>query len=159
MSITLAAAVVIGAHIGSYHAPDRGFHNNTNPGIYVRVDNWQAGYFVNSYKRDAFYAGYVAPVGPVDLMVGVSSGYTRRCTTQSNTYTTKVRTESGYVAVTDTVVTENCMGFGRGALVPLAALSYVVPLEVGGFKPRMWFMPGIKGHSSVFHISVEREFK
>lgn len=158
MSILAIASVTVGMHIASQHVPEYPHHEQVNPGLYVRMDRMQLGAYRNSYGRATVYAGYAAPLGPVELMVGVASGYTRRCTTQSNTYTTKVKTENGYVAVSDTVVTENCMGFGRGALVPLAALSYVVPVEVGGFKPRMWFLPGVKGHSSVFSLSVEREF-
>lgn len=152
--------VVVGVHVGSQHFPNKEYHSNVNPGIYVRSGQWQAGYFRNSYKRDAFYAGYVQPIGRVDLMVGLSTGYQRVCTT----YQAKVgerweveQTDAGVVKQKVGVFEDrqSCQGFGRHSVTPLAALSYAAPFKVLGATPRLYFMPGMARASSVLHFSLE----
>jgi hypothetical protein len=137
MSLTAMAAVTVGLHIGSAHMPDNWWHENLNPGVYVRFDQWQAGVYRNTYRRTTAYLGYVQPLGPVDLMVGVASGYQRKCTAWV------YGGESGI----------SCQGFSRGFIGPAAALSYQLPIDVLGARPRLWFMPS-RGTSAI-HLSLE----
>lgn len=135
------AETVIGVHVGSIHAPDRG-QNNSNPGLYIREAQVQAGVYRNSYKRTTLYAGFVQPVGPIDLMLGFASGYEKVC----STYQTKQE------------VRQSCTGFSKHKITPMGALSYAPKFEVLGVRPRIWFLPGFGRVSSVAHISFEKEF-
>lgn len=163
MSLTALAAVSIGLHLGSAHVPQHQ-QNNVNPGLYLRVDDNQVGFYRNSYGRTTVYAGHSFPVGPVELMVGVASGYDKRCsTTSTDTVHTETEAVHGYGKVTRTYTTTEthttCEGFSKHALTPLAAISYVVPVSIFNARPRIWFMPGISKASSVAHVSLEWSLK
>lgn len=134
-----AEGLTVGVHLVSIHSPQR-TQSNTNPGLYIRKDQWQAGFYRNSYRRTSVYAGYGIPVGPVELMLGAASGYRRECTPWTD--------DSG-------TPHEGCTGLSRGALTPLAALSYAPPVSIFNVRPRFWLMPGFGKVSSVFHVSVE----
>jgi hypothetical protein len=139
-------ALALGLHMASIHAPQRD-QSNSNPGLYLRMDRYQLGGYRNSHHRPTFYAGYAVHVGSLDLMLGVASGYQRRCR-QFEVQTPK-----------KVVLMEECKGFSRGALTPLAAMSYAVPISIAGATPRIWFMPGFKSASSVAHLSLEWSIK
>lgn len=74
-----AQACTVGAHIGSWH--DRPGFNNTNPGLYVRLDNGvTAGVYRNSLSKPSVYLGrsFETPLADwvsVAVTVGVVSGY------------------------------------------------------------------------------------
>jgi hypothetical protein len=74
-----ASAGTVGLHIASYHdAP--GF-NNTNPGLYVKLDNGVViGGYHNSLRRQSLYAGkhyslYESGAMELGLTVGLVGGY------------------------------------------------------------------------------------
>lgn len=76
-----AEPVTVGVHLGSVHLPQRDF-NNFNPGLYVRQDDWQAGAYLNSYRRTTAYAGRVwrlervwGPLRKYEVFTGGATGY------------------------------------------------------------------------------------
>src|SRR5512143_2201799 len=74
-----AAAQTVGLHIGSAHA--HGGLNPVNPGLYVRGENWTAGTYYNSERRQSFYAGYtIETSGRISfaLTAGAVTGYHSR---------------------------------------------------------------------------------
>lgn len=72
---------VVGLHLGSYH--DRGNLNDFNPGVYIRKNNFVAGGYYNSVKKNSFYLGYMLEtetpnlpvVDSVGILVGGITGY------------------------------------------------------------------------------------
>lgn len=68
-------AVVLGLHLFSFHSAP-GF-NDVNPGVYAQFDNGvTVGTYFNSERRQTFYAGKTFNLyGPIDLTVGVITGY------------------------------------------------------------------------------------
>lgn len=163
MSLTLAAALTIGMHVASIHAPQRAQHND-NAGLYLRTDSGlSAGVYRNSHRRTSLYVGQAFPlVGQLDLNVGLVSGYQKRCRTWSETSSTTskqmVAGSPEYSTVTYSVPREECTGFSRGAITPMFAFSYAAPFSVLGATPRLWFMPGFGKVSSVAHLSLETNF-
>jgi len=75
-----AGATTIGAHLGSWH--DRPGFNNTNPGLYVKLDNGvTAGYYRNSIRGNSAYLGHTSSVDLVgtvraEATIGLITGYT-----------------------------------------------------------------------------------
>lgn len=150
MSLAAAMAITVGLHMGSTHVPDRDGQNNTNPGIYVRADQVVVGTYKNSFSRTTYYAGYAYPLGAgFEVMGGLATGYRRLCeTTSTDTFT-------GSATITRTET--RCRGISRGPIAPLAGLTYAPETRWHGLRPRVWFIPGIKDHSSVFHLSIEAD--
>lgn len=126
-----AADISVGLHLESHHFPERDYQNNRNPGVYVRVDQWQAGCYHNTLARTTCYGGYIVPIGPLDLMAGAATGYQEKCT-----------------------ATE-CLGFSKGAVTPMVALSYLAPVRIFGAAPRAWVLPPFPKTSTVVHLSLE----
>jgi hypothetical protein len=126
----------IGLHLMSQHMPQND-QNNRNPGVYVITEGGQiAGTYTNSHSRRTLYVGQTFKAGPVDLGLVLASGYDIRCSSEGN-----------------------CRGFSKHRVTPLAALTYAVPLEVMGARPRLWLAPGMGKASSVFHLSAEWSIK
>lgn len=150
MSLAAAMAVTVGLHIGSTHAPAQDGQNNTNPGIYLRADQAVVGAYKNSFSRTTYYAGYALPLGyGFEVMGGLATGYRRKCeTTSTDTFT-------GHSTITHTET--RCRGISSGPVAPLAGLTWAPETSWNGVRPRVWFIPGIKDHSSVLHLSVEVE--
>lgn len=155
------AETTFGLHTLSVHTPQH-TQNNTNPGAYVRIDRWQAGAYRNSDEHTTVYGSYLVPVGPLELIVGVATGYDKHCTTTTTeipakqehaVYTNGDTSTTAYPA--RTVSSESCTGFSRHKLTPLAALSYAAPFEVLGARPRIWVMPGFGRVSTVAHLTLE----
>jgi hypothetical protein len=134
IDLAFLAPVAIGLHIGSAHLPDRG-QTDTNPGIYARTASGLVyGGYRNSYRRTTVYVGQSFAVGPVDLTLALGTGYQRKCADGN--------------------------GFTRTYLAPIAAVSYLVPVDLLGARPRIHFAPAWGGKSStVFHISAEWSIK
>lgn len=161
------AETSMGVHLASVHVPARDYHNNRNVGLYFKGDNWQAGMYRNSIDRITAYAAYVHPVGGFDLMIGVASGYQTKCTKTTEVVTPKKvvfeRFSNGDTSTAtypeQTKTTEDCKGFSRGALAPMAGVSYLAPFRVLGAAPRMFVAPGIGKSSTVAHISLEWNLK
>lgn len=123
------AGGVVGVHLMSTHIPNEN-HNNQNPGVYVRAEGWQAGAYHNSFKRLTVYGVRVVEIGGgLELALGAATGYKRD---------------------------EQGRGFSRSAVAPMAALSYAPSWSVGGFTPRVTFVPPLPKHSGVVHLSVEK---
>lgn len=152
-----AVEVTAGLHIGSHHFPDRDYFHGSNPGAYVQFDSVQVGAYRNSYGRTTAYLGYVQPVGPVDLMVGVASGYDKRCSTHTSVTVTKEVSPDGIRTATYRKTWEDCKGFSSHKLAPLAVVSYKLP-EVSRVAPRVWLMPGLKDSSTAVGLSIETKF-
>lgn len=131
MSLLAATAITIGLHLQSRHFPAHDYQRNRNEGIYLRAESWQVGTYRNTLDREAVYASYIKPVGPVDLMLGASTGY-------------QIRTRDGQTS-----------GFSHNYLAPMAGASYLVPVKLMGVSPRIFFSPGMCGASSVLHLSIE----
>lgn len=153
------ADTTVGVHLWSKHIPAHAYQNNDNMGLYARVDNVQVGVYKNTLNRYTAYAGYVQPIGPVDVMVGVASGYKTHCTTHSVVEPEKLekrlagqeRPLQGAKTVSSW---EECYGFSKHRLTPTMAVSYAAP-EVLGATPRIWLLPGLGKGSSVVHLSME----
>ena len=71
----------MGVHLGSIHSnnydpvANRAW-NNYNPGVYFRHENWVAGTYFNSIRKQSFYAGYVYGLtSNIDIVFGAVSGY------------------------------------------------------------------------------------
>lgn len=134
VSITLcpstARSQTIGVHVVSMHMPARPDQNNQNLGLYVRsADGWTLGGYRNTLRRTSLYAGgTMSLLGPLDLTAGVISGY---------------QDKGG-------------KGHSRGALSPLLAFSYALPVAVLGVTPRVTYVPGhLVKASDVLHLSFE----
>lgn len=69
----------IGAHAVSLHQPSNPNQKNINPGLYARLRNGVVfGAFQNTYSKTSVYLGYQWNAwGPIDLMAGGVSGYSR----------------------------------------------------------------------------------
>ena len=75
--ISAIAACTVGLHLATYHFDRKADFNETNLGGYVVCDQWVAGAYRNSERGDSAYAGYTYTLGPVDVVVGVVTGYAR----------------------------------------------------------------------------------
>jgi hypothetical protein len=123
--------VIVGLHIASAHVPAKEHHENVNPGGYVQVERVVGGVYRNSIGRTTVYGAYAHPLGGgFDLLAGVGSGYQRK---------------------------DDGSGFSRGALTPVVGATYTAP-RVFGAAPRIWLIPGSAKSSTVFHLSLQREF-
>lgn len=73
------AIVGLGLHLASVHGED-GF-NNINPGIYLQAEingeQWVAGTYYNSIKRQSAYVGWTYTEGPlgIEWTLGIITGY------------------------------------------------------------------------------------
>lgn len=162
MSLTLAATAVtmtMGLHLGSYHVPDRPYFQNTNPGLFLRVDQTQLGCYQNSYDRTSCYVAVIQPIGPVDVMAGLVTGYDRRCKERIETTVTVRKTETATITMTDHMLLRECRGFSKEKVTPMLALSYAIPVEILGATPRLSVMSAFDKGATVFHLSVEKKFK
>lgn len=130
-TVPAQASTVVGLHLHSVHLPSKPHHSDENLGVYLRAERWQVGAYKNTYSRPTVYVGYVHPVGPLDLTVGLATGYQRKCGGAT------------------------CDGFARAALTPTAALGWTAPVQGMGLSPRITVVPGFKS-STVVHLSVER---
>lgn len=137
----MAAAQVFGLHLGSIHDPDPGNKaNNTNPGLYVRLDNgFTVGAYKNSLHQDTGYVGWTTPeFWRVSVTLGVASGYR----------------SDGLIPLA--VPTLRLLTFYAGA----DGLSLTDdPEKEGATSVRFAWIPRIeeKG-TNVYHLMVERRF-
>lgn len=71
------SALVIGAHLVSWH-PTSDSMRTVTPGVYVTsCDSWAAGALRNSEGRLSTYAGVSLPLGRFELLAGGVTGYRR----------------------------------------------------------------------------------
>jgi hypothetical protein len=128
---THAQGLTVGVHLASVHIPAHDDQNNRNLGAYVRsVDGWTLGGYRNTIRRNSLYAGKTERglLGPVDVTAGIVSGYQKK----------------------------DGKGHTRGALGPLLAFSYQVPVAVLGVKPRIVYVPGhLVKAADLVHLAVE----
>jgi hypothetical protein len=149
--------VVVGVHFGSVHVPAKDMQNNANLGLYVRVDSWSAGAYRNTLNRATFYAAGHYPLGHgFEATLGLASGYSKRCSDSTEVITTQQEKDGMTYTQKTNVTATTCRGFSRGALTPLAGITYSPAVEVMGAKPRVWFSPGFGKSSSVVHLSLEK---
>ena len=70
-----ARADTVGIHLGSLHIPAKDY-NNSNPGLYVRLDSgWTGGLYRNSLRKNSVYAGYTWTHGAFSVTAGGVTGY------------------------------------------------------------------------------------
>jgi hypothetical protein len=75
VAVPCARADTVGLHLASHHFPSK-HYNNSNPGIYYRVDEgWTAGYYRNSLRKDSVYAGYTWKYHQLDITTALVTGY------------------------------------------------------------------------------------
>lgn len=75
-SICAGTETTFGVHGGTYHFKRDLQFEEFNPGAYVRFcGGITAGVYRNSYGDTSAYGGYTFTVGPVDITVGIISGY------------------------------------------------------------------------------------
>jgi hypothetical protein len=158
-----AEGLIVGLHLASVHTPARDGQNNTNTGVYVRdASGLTAGAYVNTQRRTSLYVGQQFDLGPIDVTVGIVSGYQRRCTdTQVQVDTMPAANRPGHIPAPPRPVYETrheCKGFARGYLTPMVVPSVALPFSVLSVTPRIWFMPSFGKQSSVMHLSAERVF-
>lgn len=166
LAFAASAQTHIGLHLNSVHSPSKDHHQNQNRGLYVRGESYQTGFYVNSVNRLAPYAAYVHKLGPVDLLVGVAGAYQKKCTTEVTRTEKKVvfeKRENGDTSTTTYPVIEtrkeNCMGFSRGYLTPMAGLSIASPVSFLGATPVLTFSPGFGKASAVAHLAIQWSIK
>ena len=135
------SGVVLGLHLFSVHAPAHDSQNDVNYGLYVRApEGIVFGAYHNTIDRTSVYAGKEFDWGRWSVEFVAMYGYqkiTRSCPDYSGCY--------------------HYTGFTPGAILPAVAVSYALPLTFSGVHPRVTFMPGFKGASNVFHLSIEKE--
>jgi len=166
-AVSPCKAQVIGLHTISMHTPDRG-QVNSNWGVYMRTGATELGVLKNSYNRPGAYLSQQFDLaqgqyGAFRLQIGGAYGYKRVCTETVTTTPAEVKVKnhgdgntSKSTTPARTTRTEECTGFSRGALTPLAGLSYTAPFAVLGLTPRVQFVPAFKDHASVFHLTIEK---
>jgi hypothetical protein len=157
----LASAITVGASLYTLHYPSEPYAevtrlNNNTPGVYVRTDDWVVGVVRNSIERPSFYAALNWPVvtriGRIDFSVGAITGYQFKVATGYSSCPLKHKEEyerareHGYDVQCTAVV-----GFTNAVLRPLVTVSYVVPADFAGIKPRITLLG--KG----LHFSLEKE--
>ncbi len=123
-----AEGITVGLHTLSAHIPQ---HNqmNQNWGAYIRsADQVEAGIYRNSFNRTGVY---------------VAKGF---------------NLAQGSAEPDKVTWIEHCEGFSRGAITPLAGFTYTAPMAMMGVTPRLQFVPGLKGHSSVVHLTLEAKW-
>lgn len=154
-----AEAITAGLHIGSLHLPAKSYLRDFNTGLYARQGVWQGGVFRNSYGRTSVYGGAVLPIAGVELMLGLATGYDKRCAEQTvvTTETTVAPDGQIYRRTTRSTVLD-CKGWSRHRVAPLAALSWAPRIEALPVRPRLSVMPGIGDASWLAHLSLEREY-
>ena len=160
LAFAASAQTTMGLHLNSVHAPSKDHHNNVNRGLYVRGDSYQTGFYVNSVNRLAPYAAYVHKLGPVDLLVGFSGGYQRKCTVSTHQVGEKLvvtHTKTGVEKTTYPILEsrEDCRGFSRGYFTPMAGLSIASPVSFLGATPVLTFSPGFGKSSAVAHLAIQ----
>ena len=81
ISSLAALPISLGLHLHSIHFPDRGYENNSNPGIYISTKDFVLGIYKNSLSNTSVYAGvqtlpefHILGIKP-ELYVGLISGY------------------------------------------------------------------------------------
>ena len=67
------ASLILGLHLATAHV--RTDLNNVNPGVYVQCNSLVVGAYHNSVRRTTLYGGTTIAVGPVDVLLGVATGY------------------------------------------------------------------------------------
>jgi hypothetical protein len=132
MACAANKSFTMGLHLVSTHDVE-GFENN-NPGFYLQYQGLTVGSFNNSLRKRSSYAGY-------SFHQRVSSAFVES------------------VALTVGVVSGYNQKIGNsdvsGLLVPSVALR-----SLGGFRPRIAYLPAIGGviPSTTVHLMVERKF-
>jgi hypothetical protein len=158
-----AEGITVGLHLASVHVPAKDGQNNTNAGFYLRsAAGLTAGVYENTLRRTSLYAGKSFALGPVDVVVGIVSGYQRKCTERTEQIGTRLpTTPPGHVTGPPVAVyatQQECSGFARGWLTPMVAPSVALPFALFGATPRLWVIPSVSAASSVLHLSVEHSF-
>jgi hypothetical protein len=127
-----AEPLTIGVHLASQHLPAREGQNNVNPGLYVRADAWTVGGYHNTYRETTVYAARTLTTWRgVQLVGGIAYGY-------------QLHTVAGRE-----------YGASRGAITPMAGITYAPPVRVFGAQPRIWLLPPTPKNSGVVHLSLE----
>lgn len=146
--LTMAAqAQTVGVHTYTHHFDSHSGLNERNFGLYVRTQDWEAGAYRNSYRRNTLYAGKVWSYGPVSLTLGAAYGYQRKwrdCTQQE---------------VAQTGFTDACSKPDtrvKTALMPFVAPSVAIP--VGEYAVRLTAVPNLGEKPALVHLSFERTF-
>ena len=143
------APIVLGLHLASVHVPTLPDQNNINFCVYARAPNGMVvGAYRNTLRRWSFYAGHTSSWGPVDLTVGLVTGYRKHCDV------TEQKRPNG------SILTEwRCEGFSHNRLTPMFAPSITLP-TVFDVTPRVSYIPrvGARSPANVFHLSIEKEF-
>lgn len=162
------AQTVVGLHTVSIHAPDRG-QTNANYGLYMRAGSGlELGAYRNSIDRPGVYLGQQfelakGAAGALGLQVGAAYGYQKKCAVKTTVTPKKVTHESYSNGDTKTTTSpektekrEECKGFSRGAITPMAGLTYTAPFAIMGITPRLQFLPPFGKHAAVAHLTLER---
>lgn len=145
-----AEGLTFGVHLASTHIPARPEYNNVNPGLYLRTaEGLTLGAYRNSYRRTSVYAGWTFERGPFAFTVGATTGYRKRSWDQP------CPDGGGTSSIQTCRITE---GETNGYLAPILSPSVRLP-AVAGFTPRLSYVPSIGAGSSVFHLSIEKEWK
>jgi hypothetical protein len=151
--------LTVGLHTLSAHVPQHNQYNQ-NFGIYLRSGSGiETGWYINSFKRNGLYLTQELEVlktvaGKLGIQGGIVYGYARRCTSWIEARQQPAGKHHDEQP-TEYVRTTQCQGFSRGAITPMAGFTYTAPVTVLGVTPRIQFVPSFKGHSSVFHLTLE----
>jgi hypothetical protein len=160
-----AQSQVIGVHTASLHKPQN-VQKNDNYGLYMRSQSGiEVGAYRNSYGRDSAYVSQQFDLakgtwGSLNAQVGLVYGYQKKCNKWDEVSTEVTHKANNYgdswqEKVTKTIHHEECSGFSRGAIAPLAGFNYTAPISILKATPRIQFVPHIGKHSAVLHLTLE----
>ena len=163
---TSASATTVGLDTFSHHFPSKDFQDNSNFGLYFKLDNgFTAGAYHNTLRRTSVYAGWTWNIaGPVDLTVGLISGYQKKVTGKewidgipTNNPVVVGSAVYQYTTYDHSVISPTYTGYSSAALTPMAMPSVRLP-EFKGIVTRLSFIPGVDHSASVLHLSFEKKF-
>jgi hypothetical protein len=77
LACACARGQTIGIDLGSHHFVAKKV-TDQNYGLYFEHEGWAGGAYRNSFRRTSVWAGRVIDVGPVDVTIGLSTGYEGR---------------------------------------------------------------------------------
>jgi hypothetical protein len=68
--------IALGMHIGTFHFERSRGYREINPGLYLRADRWQAGFYSNSHGKFSAYSTYAyALTERIEAHAGLATGY------------------------------------------------------------------------------------
>lgn len=123
LTTILAATISVNLHGASIHQGDRLAYNEENWGVGLRVNDWSADAFLDSYRNPAGFAGRVYEVEHHGLFFGATVGYVHHTHYKGIGPVPHIRWQGRYIGVRSIIVPSS-----SGVVM---GLSLVVPWTAG----------------------------